>query len=32
MKNIPYKAAFTHGLSDDQHMMFKTCRRRQKFN
>jgi len=32
MKNITYKTACTNDLSDDEHMMFKTRRRRQELN
>ena len=29
---IPYKAACTNGLPEDEHMMFETCRIRQELN
>jgi hypothetical protein len=32
MKNIPYKTACTNGLPDDEHIMFKTCRRHEELN
>jgi hypothetical protein len=32
MKNIPYKTACTNGLPDDEHMIFKTCRRHKELN
>jgi len=32
MENIPFKAACTNSLPDDEHKMFETCRRQEEFN
>jgi hypothetical protein len=32
MKNIPYKTARTNGVTDDEHMLFETCRTQEELN
>jgi hypothetical protein len=32
VENIPYKAARTNSLPDDEHKMSETCRRQEELN
>ena len=32
MKNLPKKIQYTNGLPDDEHIIFKTCRRHEELN